>query len=110
MGALLPNLESRRMFKIVILLTSFVSSTSFALAKDVDEKTTAPFATCLAKEAREGAYNSMDGGKSAIRLMAACGTEWENYINACIATGVADGQCTLMSGILAQAALKMLGK
>ncbi|MGB6686834.1 MAG: PH domain-containing protein [Terracidiphilus sp.] len=65
---------------------------------------------CLVSSAQNGQYSSFDGGKSATKLLADCPDQWKEYIDACMRSGDADGNCTLKSAILAQTALKLLNK
>ncbi|MDR3499932.1 MAG: hypothetical protein P4L72_11990 [Parvibaculum sp.] len=65
---------------------------------------------CLLSRAKKGLYTSSDGGKSALRLLGECDHEWTRYVDACTQSGDTDGNCTLKSGLLAQAALKLVGK
>jgi hypothetical protein len=75
---------------------------------------TTAFTECLLSQGRNGSYTSFDGGMSAIRLMGvACKAQWDAWQDECIAQGGTDGGpggCTMQAGIMAQAALKMLGK
>jgi hypothetical protein len=75
---------------------------------------TLAFQDCLLSQGRDGAYTSLDGGKSAIRLMGiACRSQWDTWQKECIANGGTDAGpngCTVQAGILAQVALKLLGK
>lgn len=66
--------------------------------------------TCLLSEAKEGEYSSLDGGKSAVRLLGECDDQWHAYVGACMKSGQTDGKCTLSAAVLAQAALKLAGK
>ncbi|MGA3242386.1 MAG: hypothetical protein ABSG03_39575 [Bryobacteraceae bacterium] len=88
---------------------------TFAPARRYDPKSPVKVAYghCLNSHAKEGPYNSFDGGKSALTLMAACKSQWEAWVNECIAEGGTDGGeggCTMQSGILAQLSIKLVGK
>lgn len=68
------------------------------------------FTDCLLSKAQNSQYSSFDGGKSAMQLLGDCPDQWKDYVDACMRSGNTDGDCTLKSGILAQAALKSLNK
>jgi hypothetical protein len=72
------------------------------------------FLECLLFQGRTGSYSSFDGGKSAIRLMGlACKSQWDAWQKQCVADGGTDtgpNGCTVQAGVLAQTALKLLGK
>jgi hypothetical protein len=68
------------------------------------------FTDCISSRATSGQYSSLDGGKSAMRLLGDCPDQWKKYLDACIRSGDTDGNCTLKTAILAQAALKLLNK
>lgn len=94
-------------FKSTLTAALFsIASAALAQSTTVEKK----FADCLLSKARGPQYTSFDGGKSAIQLLGQCPSEWNAYVDACIATGDTDGNCTLKSGVLAQAALKLLNK
>jgi len=74
---------------------------------------TKAFAECLSSQAQSGSYSSFDGGTSAINLMGACKAQWDAWEDQCIADGGTDGGpggCTMQAGLLAQAAIKLVGK
>jgi hypothetical protein len=83
--------------------------TPTADAAPVDPQAKA-FTDCIISKAKNGEYSSLDGGKSATRLLGECPDQWKEYVDACMRSGDTDGDCTLKSGILAQAALKLLNK
>jgi len=83
--------------------------TPTADAPPVDPQAKA-FTECLVSKAKNGQYSSFDGGKSATRLLGECPDQWKECVDACVASGDTDGNCTLKSGILAQSALKLLNK
>jgi hypothetical protein len=61
-------------------------------------------------EAQQGTYTSLDGGRSAIKLMAQCDEVMWAYVDYCVATssvGHTRGDCQLQAGMLAQSTLKM---
>ncbi len=76
----------------------------------IDKNITKAFGDCMISEAKNGQYSSFDGGESALRLMGQCEDQWKAYVDACVQSGNTDGNCTLQSGILAQAVLKLLNK
>ena len=80
------------------------------IAKQAHGATDKAFTDCMLSKAKLGSYSSADGGRSSVRLLGECPTEWNAYVDACVGSGDTEGNCTLKSGVLAQAALKLLGK
>jgi two-component SAPR family response regulator len=76
------------------------------LKKDVDKT----FVECLSEKSKNGAYSSFDGGQSAIRLLDDCNVQWKEWHSRCMADGTSDPDCTLRSGLLSQAAIKLTEK
>ena len=76
----------------------------------VDKSLDQAYGQCLLEHGQTGSYISADGGKSALRLMSQCQTDWNKWVTDCIHNGGEDGDCTYRSGLLAQAALKLLGR
>src|SRR5271165_2733397 len=71
---------------------------------------TKAFTDCLLSQAQKGSYTSSDGGRSAMLLMGECDATWKSWHDQCMASGDTDGNCTLKAAMLAQSALKLLGK
>ncbi len=68
------------------------------------------FTDCLLSEVLNGAYTSLDGGESALRLIGKCKSEWNAWEDACMAGGGTDSSCTVAAGVLDQSTLKLLNK
>lgn len=81
---------------------------------EVKGKPKKDFAECLMTQARydkSGKLSSYDGGTSAMQLMVQCKATWYAYVEECMQeTNKTEGDCNLQAGILAQSALKLLGK
>lgn len=75
-----------------------------------EEEISKIYSDCLLENAKYGDLSSGDGGKSALVLMGRCQPQWRIWINGCIARGRDDKNCTVDSGLLAQAALLFAGK
>lgn len=65
------------------------------------------FPRCLATRAEAGGYVSSDGGKSLLRLTGDCEEEWRSWIDLCMENGKTDSNCTVLAGIMTQAAIKL---
>lgn len=93
---------------------SSTSSATVAASTNAEQKPVREvigvFNKCLIEKARSGGYASSDGGKSAMRMLVACKPQWDAYADACEQSGKTDGACTQESAILAQMALKSIGK
>lgn len=87
-------------------LFSFAANAQTRVGKPMDEA----YSKCLLTNGQVGTYTSDDGGKSAIRLISQCHTEWDNWVANCTRNGGKDGDCTFRSAVLAQSALKLLGR
>ena len=91
-----------------------ISSKPIATQAQTGRPITEAFIECLLSQGQNGSYTSFDGGKSAIKLMGeACKSQWDAWQDQCIAQGGTDGGpngCTMQAGVLAQSALKLLGK
>ena len=94
------------MIALVLWLWAGNAHSQIRVDKSLDEA----YGDCLLKHGQTGGYISADGGKSAIRLLAQCRPEWNKWVADCIRNGGEDGDCTFRSGLLAQAALKLLGR
>jgi hypothetical protein len=69
------------------------------------------YVACVDDQAQHGGpYSSFDGGKSALRMMAACKESWDAYLDDCISSGLPEQNCTLSSGLIPQLALKLYGR
>jgi hypothetical protein len=79
-------------------------------AQSRDNPATQAFVDCLLAQAQNGSYTSFDGGKSALQLIGRYKAQWNAFEDGCIAAGDTDSNCTLKSGLLAQSALKQVGK
>jgi hypothetical protein len=71
---------------------------------------TKAFTDCLISKAQNSQYSSFDGGKSAMQLLGDCPDQWKEYVDACMRSGDTDGNCTVKSAVIAQAALKLFNK
>ena len=95
----------------VILATGVVGVTWPALDSNAaDDEATRSYINCILANANTGDYSSLDGGQSAMRLMAQCLDEWRAYEDACHRRGSADFQCNAASIGIAQTALKQFAK
>ena len=74
--------------------------------KDIVDK---KFVNCLQNKEGSGLYSTSDGGKSAIKLIGACSTSFDDWQDACIASGVKAGVCHVNAAALAQIAIKQNG-
>lgn len=95
--------------RLLICLTLALVPT-VALASGNTHRLNKAYSECLLAKGKQGQYTSLDGGKSAMRLMEACHAQWYAVVDDCVADGDAEGNCNLKAGMLAQAALKLLNK
>ena len=94
-----------------ILATSVVGMTWPGSGSNAaNDEATRSYINCVRANAKTGNYSSLDGGQSAMRLMAQCLDEWRAYQDACHQRGSADFQCNAASIGIAQTALKQFGK
>jgi hypothetical protein len=98
----------------IVAGTKDTSSAPLSVHAQSKSLITKAFTDCLLSQGQNGSYTSFDGGRSAIRLMGqACKAQWDAWQDQCIAKGGTDGGpggCTMQAGLLAQTALKLLGK
>jgi hypothetical protein len=98
------------MMKSVAFAVALTLSVSLSVEAQSGGAITKAFTDCLLSRAQNGSYTSFDGGKSAMLLMGQCTAQWNAWQDKCMADGDTDGGCTLKAAMLAQSALKLLGK
>jgi hypothetical protein len=88
-------------FSTAVLAT--LALPALANAQGSKDEIVEAYEKCLVSKAKQGTSTSLDGGRSAIRLMAQCDEKAFAYVDHCVATSShTRGECQLQSGILAQ--------
>lgn len=91
------------------------SENEVKLTKEQAEKAmdsiTNKLSQCVLPAAQYGQYSSHDGGKSVLKILGEkCPSEYHEWINVCIATGLTKEHCNLNVAILTQVGIKSFGK